>query len=92
MILAHNIFNILIQTSKFVPKGSVNKNLSLDQIIAWHFAPSRYLNQLWHLVNLTPGNKFQWDLNQNTTIFIQENSVEKVGLLKGGYFVPASMC
>ena len=34
------------------------------------------MNQWWLFVNWTLVNKFQWNLNQNTTIFIQENKFE----------------
>ena len=30
------------------------------------------------IVNWTIGNKFQWNLNQNSNIFIQENAFENV--------------
>ena len=40
--------------------------------------PSHYLNQLWHIVNWTLGNKFQWNLNQYTIIFMQENAFDIV--------------
>ena len=39
-------------------------------------APSHYLNQWWNIVNWTLGNKFQWNLNQNWIVFIQENACE----------------
>ena len=39
---------------------------------------SHYLNQCWDTVNWTHGNKFQWNLNQNSYIFIQENAFENV--------------
>ena len=32
---------------------------------------SNYLNQYWLIVNWTPGNKFQWDLDRNSTISIK---------------------
>ena len=38
--------------------------------------PSHYLNQCWNIVNLTLGNKLQWNLNRNSFIFIQENAFE----------------
>ena len=41
-------------------------------------APSHYLNQWWLIVNWTPGNKFQWNLNRNSFIFSQENALENV--------------
>ena len=40
--------------------------------------PSQYLNQCWFTVDWTHGNKFQWNFNQNTTLFIQENEFENV--------------
>ena len=30
----------------------------------------------WNIVNWTPKNKFQWNPNQNSYIFIQENTFE----------------
>ena len=41
-------------------------------------APSHYLNQCWNIVNWTPGNKLQWNLNRNLYIFIQENALENI--------------
>ena len=38
-------------------------------------APS-YLNQCWNIVNWTPKNKYQWNFNQNSSIFIQENAFQ----------------
>ena len=46
-------------------------------LVAWS-APSHYLNQCWIIVNWTLSNIFQWNLNQNTTIFIEENAFENV--------------
>ena len=46
-------------------------------LVAWP-APSRYLNQCWNIVNWTIGNKFQWNMNRNSYIFIQENAFENV--------------
>ena len=40
--------------------------------------PSHYLNQCRNNVNLTLGNKLQWNLNRNQYIFIQENAFENV--------------
>ena len=40
--------------------------------------PSHYLNQYWNIVNWTLSNKFQWNLNDNSYIFIQENASENV--------------
>ena len=45
--------------------------------IVWS-APSHYLNQWWDIVNSNLGNKFQWFLKRNSSIFIQENAFENV--------------
>ena len=47
----------------------------------WHVAwsvPSHSLKQCWHIVNWTTGNKCQWNFNQNTIVFIQENALKNV--------------
>ena len=36
------------------------------------------MNQRWNIVNWTPRNKLQWNVNQNSYIFIQENPFENV--------------
>ena len=36
--------------------------------------------------------KFQWNFNQNSNIFIEENEFENVVCTDGGHFVSASMC
>ena len=41
-------------------------------------APSHYLNQCCNVINGTLGNKLQWNLYQNSYIFIQENAFENV--------------
>ena len=41
-------------------------------------APSHYLNQWFLIVNWILRNKSQWNLNQNTKIFIEENPFENV--------------
>ena len=61
--------------------GGVRQYASLNQTIIGSengLAPSRYLNQHWNIVNWTPGNKLQWNLNQNSCINIQENAFEIV--------------
>ena len=45
-------------------------------LVAWS-AASHYLNQCWSIVNLTFGNKFQLNFNQNSNIFLQQNTCEK---------------
>ena len=47
---------------------------------------SHYPNQCWFIVNGTVRNKFQWKLNRNSNIFVNENALEnviceKVGIL-----------
>ena len=37
-----------------------------------------YLNQCWNIVNWTLRNKLQWNLKQNSYIFIEENAFENV--------------
>ena len=39
-------------------------------------APSHYLNQCCLVVNWIARNKFQWNVNRNYYIFIQENGLE----------------
>ena len=46
-------------------------------LVAWS-TPSHYLNQCWNIVNWTPRNKLQWNINQNSYIFIQENPFANV--------------
>ena len=41
-------------------------------------APSHYLNQCWLVVNWTPRNKLQWNINQNKKKFIHENVSESI--------------
>ena len=43
------------------------------QAIIWH-----YPNQCCNIINWTLRNKLQWNLNQNSYIFIQENAFENV--------------
>ena len=46
--------------------------LCLKCLVAWS-APSHYLKQCWHIVKWANGNKFQLNLEQHMTIFIQES-------------------
>ena len=39
-------------------------------------APSHFLNRFWNIVNLTPGNKLQWNLDLNLYMFIKWNAFE----------------
>ena len=56
-------------------------------LVAW-LAPSHYLNQCWNIVNWNL-NKLQYNLNQNSYIFIQENMFESV--VCDSYFALASL-
>ena len=46
--------------------------------MACHQAGAMPLKQCWNIVNWTPGNRIQWNLNRNSYIFIQENALENV--------------
>ena len=48
---------------------------------AWS-APSHYLKQWWDILNWTIRDKFQWKLNQNSYIFIQENAFDNISSAK----------
>ena len=39
-------------------------------------APSHYLNQCWYNVNWTHRNKFQWNHDRNSYIFIQKSAFQ----------------
>ena len=47
-------------------------------VVAACSVPSHYLYQYWISVDWTLVNKFQWNLNRNSIIFIKANSFEKV--------------
>ena len=47
-------------------------------IIVPRSAPSHYLNQCWNIVNLNLSKKVQWNSNQNSYIFIQENVIQNI--------------
>ena len=54
-------------------------------------APRHYPNQCWRIVNYTPGNKFQWNKNRNSIIFIQVNAIRYIVCQNGYYFVQGEM-
>ena len=58
--------------------SSINNtpNAGSDDDFVWQH--SYYLNQHWHIIDLTLWNKFKWNFNQNTNIFLQENAFEYV--------------
>ena len=49
------------------------------------------MSQFWPIVNWTLGNKFQWNFNRYSTIFIQENTFENVVCQNGSHFVQGEM-
>ena len=85
---------------KFVPKGPINNIAALVQIMACRRPGDKPLSEPMmvslpmHIcvtrpqwVNQTPRNKFQWNLNLNFLIFIQENAFENVICQNGSHFV-----
>ena len=50
------------------------------------------LKQCWNIVYWTLRNKFQWNFNRNSKIFIQENAFESAVCKIYGNFASASMC
>ena len=50
-----------------------------------------YLNQCWNVVNWTLGNEFEWNLNWNIYIFIQEHAFENV-FWKMASILPLPQC
>ena len=72
-IMEHQSGNgYLFDSSIFVIYGFRKRYL----LASLNYKPSHYLNQCWNIVNWTPGNKLQWNLNRNLYIFIQENTYE----------------
>ena len=60
--------------------------------MAWRlFGPSYYLNQCWVIINWTLRNKFHWNCNQNTKLFIHEKCIWKYRLQNGSHFVQGKM-
>ena len=47
--------------------------------------------QCWNIFNWTLGNKLQWNLNQNSYIFIQENALANV-VWKMAAILPRPQC
>ena len=48
-------------------------------------------NQCCLIVNWAPGNKYLWNLNRNSIIFIQENAFQNVICQNGSHFVQGEM-
>ena len=53
-----------------------NQHWFRQWLVVEQLAPSHYLNQCWDIINRTLRNKLQWNFNQNSYIFIQENAFE----------------
>ena len=69
-------WNVLTHLSQLLPHICVSE---LDhhwfrQWLVVCSVPSHYLNQNWLIVNWTLGNKFQWNFNRKSIIFIRENA------------------
>ena len=47
---------------------------ALGQIMACHLLPGHYLNHCWNIANWTLRKILQWNLNQNTKLFIHDNA------------------
>ena len=63
---------------------------SLVRVMACRLFGAKPLPELM-LTCWTPGNKFQWNLNRNSVIFIQENAFEIDVCQHGGHFVQVGM-
>ena len=62
---------------------------ALIQVIACRLFGAKPLpDQCWPIVNWTLGNKFQWNSNRNSIIFIYKNTFEIVVCEKGRPFCP----
>ena len=59
---------------------------ALVQVMAYRLfaAPIHYRNQCWVIVNWTLRSKLQWSFNQNTKLFIHENTSEMAAILSRG--------
>ena len=68
------LFNVSPASATYMHQWSGS---ALVQVMACS-APGHYLNQCCIIVNWTPGNEFQWNLNLNFIIFIHENAFEIV--------------
>ena len=51
-----------------------------------------YLNQCWVVVNWSRRNKLQWNIDQNSNIFIKRECTRKCRLRNGGHFVWSLQC
>ena len=72
---------IIFNSSPGPPNAAFMSQVSIgsDNGLSPFSAPSHCLNQCWIIVNWTLRNKLQWNLNQNTKLFIHKNASENVG-------------
>ena len=71
-------FKTAVNPSPLVPRICVSElghHWFRKRLVAYP-VPSYYLYQCWLIVNWTPRNKFQWYLNRNSIILIQENDLK----------------
>ena len=76
MITKFTFFNPLRPSDAYMRRYT-NHHWFRKWLVAWT-APSHYLNHCWNIVNWALRNKFQWNFNRNSNIFIQENALENV--------------
>ena len=77
--LMFTVVNSLRPSDAFVRQYNIPTLLHImtRHLVTW-WVPSHYLNQCGNIVNWTLRNKLQWNFNQNSYIFIQQNAFEKV--------------
>ena len=61
-------------------------------IISWDNGLPPILNQGFPIISWSIGYQFQWNLNENSMLFIQGTASENVVCAHGGHFVWPSMC
>ena len=70
----HVKFNSLRPSDAYM-RRETNHHWFRYWLVAWT-APSHYLNSCWNIVNWILRNKFPWNFNRYSNIFIQENAFE----------------
>ena len=73
-----------------VPDDAETMSLLVQEMACRLFGTKPLSEPILAYCQLTTENKFQWNLNQNTKIVMQENEF-KYRLQNVGHFVPASM-
>ena len=69
---------IMIPMYRLWLHGLSRKAIELNHSLTHWSAPSHYLHQCWNIVIWTFWKIFQWSIDQNSIIFIQENLFENV--------------